>query len=299
MELSVHALRSFIAISEERQFGRAATRLHVTTSALSELIGRTEKRLDTLLFVRTPRGAELTEAGRELLPLAHAVAHASDAVADWAAGRSAAQHGRVRVGLAGATATALRARILDHLRQRHPDLEVLTRRRSQRREALADLRNGRLDVAYVPVIPGDPPGLRFLTVGHDPRVLVVPAGHRLAGRSSVSIEETNDEVFLEMAGNDARAVAWWLVDPRADGSHPARGGQAGDFDDMLDQVASGRGLCLAPSLAMQHRTREGTAWIPLSDAPEALVALYWRADERDPAVLAYLASARALTEQAL
>jgi DNA-binding transcriptional LysR family regulator len=298
VDLSLHALRSFVAVAEERQFGRAAARLHLSASALSEMVSRTEKTLGARLFVRTPRGVELTDTGRELLPLAHAVVAAGDAVADWVAARSTAQRGRVRVGLAGPAIAPLRARVLDHLRQRHPDIDVVTRRRSQRREAFADLRSGRLDVAYVPDVPGDSPGLRTMTVGHESRVLAVPAGHPLGASRSVALEETNGETFLTVAGNDPRAVTQWLVDPRSDGSHPARGAEAGDFDDLLDLVAAGRGIAMAGAADEQQIARKGIAWVALTDAPQLRVAVGWRADERNPAVLAYLSAVHAVTAEA-
>src|ERR1700712_4707916 len=62
MEVSAHALRYFLAVGEERHFGRAAARLHLTTPSLSEQVTKLEKRLGAGLFVRSPPGVQLTRA---------------------------------------------------------------------------------------------------------------------------------------------------------------------------------------------------------------------------------------------
>lgn len=63
-------LRYFVAVAEECSFGRAAQRLHVTQPALSVQIKQLEDGLNAPLFLRTPAGVALTNAGRTLLPLA-------------------------------------------------------------------------------------------------------------------------------------------------------------------------------------------------------------------------------------
>ncbi|RSM76471.1 hypothetical protein DL991_25000 [Amycolatopsis sp. WAC 01375] len=59
MDLAIHHLRCFIAVAEERHFGRAAARLHLSPSAMSEQIASLERRLARTLFRRTSRSVEL------------------------------------------------------------------------------------------------------------------------------------------------------------------------------------------------------------------------------------------------
>ena len=258
MDVTAQALRYFVALSEEGHFGRAAARLHVTTPSLSEQVARLEKKIRADLFIRSPRGVELTEAGRQLLPLARTALDAHDAVSEWAALRLLPQGGTVRVGIFAAAAAPLRETVHEELTQRHPDLTVDTRRIGVD-EAFGMLRDGRIDLAYMPEpLPEDAPGIRWTSVTQQPRLLVVPADHPLAGRRDVGIEETNDEVFIPLATVDPAAVDWWLVDPRPDGTHPRRGPVAADFEAMLDLCAAGRGLGMSASFAAA--TTPGREW---------------------------------------
>ena len=292
MDVNANSLRYFVAVSEERHFGRAAARLHVTTPSLSEQISRLEKKVRSDLFIRSPRGVELTDAGRELLPLARTALDAHDAVSVWGAQRLLPQGGTVRVGIFAAAAAPLRTAAHEDLAERHPDLVVTTRRIGVD-EAFGMLREGRIDLAYMPEpLPVVAAGVRWASVTQQRRVLVVPANHPLAGRANVGIEETNDEVFIPLASIEQAAVDWWLVDPRPDGTRVERGPVAADFEAMLDLCAAGQGLGMAGSFAADHYSRPGVRFLPLRDVEDARTALCWRADERDPGVLAYVTTTR-------
>ena len=79
--VSLAQLRYFVVVAEEEHLGRAAERLHMAQPPLTRQIRALEDELGVKLFERTPRGMELREPGRALLPRAKQVLVDVDALA--------------------------------------------------------------------------------------------------------------------------------------------------------------------------------------------------------------------------
>jgi DNA-binding transcriptional LysR family regulator len=61
--VSLAQIEYFVAVAEEGHVGRAAQKLHVAQPAVSRQIRKLEDELRAPLFLRTPRGMRLSEAG--------------------------------------------------------------------------------------------------------------------------------------------------------------------------------------------------------------------------------------------
>jgi DNA-binding transcriptional LysR family regulator len=188
----VRHLEFFVAVAEERHFGRAAARLGMAQPPVSQAIRRLEATLDVVLFDRGRHGAVLTAAGRDLLPRARAVLAEADGLRG-AAERHARAGRRVQLGVApdlgartaaGAAATTARA---------GARVEVTIAASVRLLDALAaDL----LDLAVV-THPIPLEGLVAGPVTRLPTELLLPAEHRAARRGGpVALRALSDLEFV-------------------------------------------------------------------------------------------------------
>ncbi|TVT16323.1 LysR family transcriptional regulator, partial [Amycolatopsis acidiphila] len=207
-DLDLRLVRCFTVVAEHRHFGRAAAALHVTQSSLSRQISRLEQQLGARLLDRTPQGSRLTEAGEVFLPLATAVLRSAAQAA--ARTRAAAQPSRITVGY---IENLIITPAVRDLRHRHPEADVRTLHLDWH-EPRAALLEHRVDAAVVR-LPFPTDQLHVTVLYDEPRALLVPIDHRLAGKESVTLDDIADEPLPRAA--DATWNAFWRVDPRPDG----------------------------------------------------------------------------------
>ncbi|BDH59524.1 LysR family transcriptional regulator [Tsukamurella sp. PLM1] len=174
MDLIRH-LRFFVAVAEEQHFGRAADRLGITQPPVSAGLRRLEDALGVALIDRSRRGADLTPAGRELLPRARVMVRDADRFVAEAA-RLGAGTGERRVALCDALGTDLAAVCAAALAPRDDDapLTLSAGASPQLARAVAE---DLLDVAVVehPVLGDGAPSGPVIAL---PRDFLVPGGFR-------------------------------------------------------------------------------------------------------------------------
>lgn len=294
VDVPLHVLRYFCVLADELHFGNAAKALNISAPSLSQQISRLERTLDVQLFERNPRQVLLTPAAIELLPLARRVRDDHDDLLNWARARQLRGQTKVlRIGMVAAGAGALTTAILTSAVQRMPTVRFEMRRLGFF-DTNAELLAGRVDVVFAPSPIDSDERVRVEPLWSDPRVLVVQSGHRLAGRSSVSILETSDDVFLGASGGNAAILDWWLVDPRPDGSHPKRGPVADDIEGLIELCAAGVGVNIAAASAATHYARAGLEFIPINDIEPATILICSLARPTNPSVRLFEAIAAEL-----
>jgi DNA-binding transcriptional LysR family regulator len=271
VDVDLRKLRYFVAVAEELHFGRAAERLHVTQPVLSRQIRALENELRAELFSRNKRATELTPAGRRLLEDAGPLLAGAEALIRRV--RQAA-HGvaTFTVGfMPGITVTAaVRAFTV-----RHPELTVQVVRTSWDDQVQA-VHEGRLDVSFVR-LPVDQRGLALRPLFREPRVAVVPAHHRLAGKQAISIADLSAERPLQ----DPDAVPEWRDLPGrvdAEGPHPAYH----TVEEKLEHVATSGGVVVLPLSTAAYYTHADVAHVPVEDITPNEVCLAWSAHRRSP-----------------
>ncbi|MGP4100598.1 LysR family transcriptional regulator [Nonomuraea sp. KM90] len=283
-DLDLHLVRSFTVLAEHRHFGRAAETLHLTQSSLSRQIARLEQQLGARLVDRTPQGSRLTEAGEVFLPLARAVLRSSAQAA--ASARAAARPNRITVGY---TANLIVTPAVRELRHRHPDADVRTLHVAWNEPHTA-LLSHRVDVA-VARLPFPTDGLRVTVLYDEPRALLVPRDHRLAGKQSITLDDIADEPLPRAP--DPVWDAFWRIDPRPDGSPAPDGPFLEAVEDKFELVAGGEAVVIVPAGANFTGLRPDLTTVPLEGVEPSHVALATRAGDRGRLVAAFRKYAQA------
>ncbi|MGC0421397.1 LysR family transcriptional regulator [Embleya sp. AB8] len=266
MDVDLRKVRYFVAVAEHLHFGRAAEALHIAQPVLSRQIRALEDELDAQLFVRDKRSTQLTAAGVQLLADARPLLANADALRR-RVGRAAHCADTLTIGfMPGLVVTAATRALID----RRPGLTVEVVRTSWD-DQVDTIHDGRVDVGYVR-LPIDQRGLQVRPLLTEPYVVVLPAGHRLAGRDTIGIAELADEHLLQ----DPNGFPEWR--DLAGESHAGRSRRAWTVrtvEEKLEHVAAGRGIALLPRSAATFYCRPHVAYVLIDDMAPNQVCLAW------------------------
>lgn len=264
--MDLEVWRTFVTVCRLGSLSAAAAELHHTQSAVSRQIAGLERRLGAALVERHVRGVRPTPAGEAFRR--HALATLNEADRAVRAVRELRDGASVRPLTVGATpslaAGIVPEAVRDLLEREGPvrwSLVPGLTAELHRRVTAGDL--------ALAVVTDAPPGLphdprverRFL--GDDAMVVVLPTGHRLAGRGPVHIRELAGETWAEdndgsaalLRGHAARAGAEVRVDLAA-----------ADLPGKLALVATGHAVALVPG-ALTRALRPDVTPVPLVDPP--------------------------------
>ena len=205
IELSPRSLRSFIAVAEELNFTRAASRLFVAQQALSRDIAQLERRLGTPLFVRTTRRVTLTPDGDRLLGRARELVALHDQLV--------AEVGRPTRPLVVDVLSEGRltsTRILEALRAAAPDIEFRGRHSGGTGLGLRLLRAAEIDIVLGRIEwrgQRSLLGIEHRRFRHEPLAVLLPKGHRLARDRALPMSRLKGEMIDTNPANP-EATEW-------------------------------------------------------------------------------------------
>lgn len=285
--VDLRRLRYFVAVAEERHFGRAAARLHMSTPPLSQRIRELEAELGLELFERTSRNVGLTSAGERLLVEARAVLRAFDQFGQ-VAERLTETASDLGFGFChGSEGGAMRS--LRTFRYERPDVVVhpstmtsvhIVESIASGRLALGIIR-GPADTERVVSVP-----LARVPVDH----VILPAGHRLAVSDCVRARDLDGEAVLVVDRVDAPhahdMITGYLADQGVRANVVTHG--ATQIERVFDMVAIGSGIGWLNTWQAERETnRDDVAVRPLEPIgmwDEFRVA--WREGDTRPATAA-------------
>ncbi|SEG67924.1 DNA-binding transcriptional regulator, LysR family [Actinacidiphila yanglinensis] len=281
MDLDLRKLRYFVTVADQLHFGRAADELHIAQPVLSRQIRALEQDLGVSLFTRDRHGVELTDAGRQLLSDAGPLLASTQAVRRRVSAAAGGER-RLMVGFRAGIAVTPAVRAFE---DRHPDV-VVDLQRIEEDDQAALLLDGRIDVGYVR-LPIDEAGLRVTPLYAEPRVAVLPAGHRFAGKDEVTEADLAGERLLWHGDPSTQPTKR----PLPDAGYPVRG-----VDETLEHVAAGRGIAFLARSASVFSSHPEVVYVPIPDLAPDQVCLAVAASRTSPVVDDFVTAARSTAE---
>ena len=247
--MELRHLRYFIAVAEELNFTRAATRLHIGQPPLSMQIRDLEEEIGVRLFERGPRRVALSTAGERFLLHARRILDGVEEAVAEARRAARGELGELRVGFTSSLPfTDLLPDALNAYRRRFPQVRLQLREMFTPEQFQALVR-GELDVGFVRLQAGTPPaGIVLREVARNPLRLVVNAAHRLAGAAQVRLAELAGEDFISFpadVGTDLPGVLRALC--RQAGFEPRIVQTAREATTQIGLVAAGLGVAVLPA----------------------------------------------------
>jgi DNA-binding transcriptional LysR family regulator len=262
----------------------------VAQPVVSRQIRALEEELNSQLFVRDRRNTELTAAGRQLLEEARPLLIGADALRR-RVGRAGRGSGTFAIGfMPGLLVTpAVRA-----LNAAHPDLTIDVLRTSWD-DQVEVLHDGRVDVSFVR-LPIDPTGLKLVALFSEPRLVALPAEHRLAGNGTVSVADLADEHLLQdpAAVPEWREIATELRSPDIRRPLPT----IRTVEEKLEHVAAGDGIAVIPQSTAIFYRRSDVTCLPIDDIGPNEVSLAWEAARRSRLIYEFAGLARRQAQHA-
>ncbi|MBZ4486070.1 LysR family transcriptional regulator [Microbacterium sp. cx-55] len=294
-DLELADLRVIRAIAEAGSITAAAAALGYSQPAVSQQVRRAESRLGLAVVERVGRSVRLTDAGRVLARHAAEVDRALTAASGELSELRGLQSGRVRFVAFPSASPTIVPRILADLAERSPGLTV-TYVEAEPPEAVAAVREGRADIALTFSYPGDRDdphgasahGLAVRTVGSDDLLVVVPADHRLAARTTVDLAELAKEDWI---AGCPRCRGHLLESCARAGFEPRIAFETDNIVAVESMVARRTGVATLPRLAVESfPVLPGVRAIALPGEERTLHVVTAHDAERVPALRAGLAA---------
>jgi DNA-binding transcriptional LysR family regulator len=288
-------LTAFVEVARTRSVSRAADSLFVTQPALTARLQRLEADLGARLFVRTPRGMRLTEAGDAFLPYA---VRALETLADGKRLVNAFERGgagTLAIGAAPAVSTYVLPRVLKTFAVGHPRVSVSVRT-GHSEEVLELVLREQVAVGLVRALRH--PEIESIPLYEDRLLLVTEPRHRLAAGGRIALEEIGREQLILFDRTSSYHDVTSALFRRA-GVVPLGVMELDNIDAAKKMVQEGFGVALLPHTAVAEELRAGTlreVEVADADPPRREIVAIRRRDGGPPAgtVAAFLDTLEAM-----
>lgn len=278
--MELRQLQYVVQIAAEKNFSRAAEKLHIAQPSLSQQLSKLEKEIGVLLFRRTTNNVELTHAGAAFVAKAESILDAVEQLRQEMDDLAHMRKGRLVVGCLPITGSHILPRVLPEFGKRYPEIEVvLVEDTSSKLEQLTAA--GQTDLSILS-LPLNDPSLAWEPLIEEEIRLAVPPLHRLAQeaaryeRQGVPVAELKREPFIVLKkGQGFRQIALNLC--AAAGFEPRIVFESSNIETVQSLVAAGMGLAFVPHMIARAKwSDQSPVYLPLESAPSRTLVIATR-----------------------
>ena len=277
--MTLTELRYIVAVAQEKHFGRAAQRCHVSQPTLSIAIKKLEEELALSLFDRSSNEVITTEAGERIVAQARRVLEEADMIKQLANEEQNELEGSVKLGLIFTVAPYLLPKLILSLRNIAPKM-LLMLEENYTHVLTEMLKRGELD-AIVVAEPFHEPGVVTEPLYDEPFFVIVPRGHHFEELDAVTPQALAEEQVLLltegncMRGNILDSCTELAAKQRILGLTNTL--QGSSINTIRHMVASGLAISVLPATALTENDHLLFSIIPFeSNVPQRSIVLAYR-----------------------
>lgn len=293
--LNSRLLRQFIAVAEELHYGRAAARVGIAQSPLSQAIQKLEAHVGTPLFLRNKRTVSLTPAGRIFLEEAYQWLKYERVAIERTQHACNGETGQLSLGFIGSVGYGFMPELIGHFRRRYPQVRLRVVEMTTK-DQLEQLKGRGLDLGLLRTpLPQEAAPIETHLYKRDRLMVALPKSHALAGKRSIALKQLAGESFVAFSREKVPAAHAQLISACTEaGFYPDIEQECSQVGGVICLVAAGLSVALVPSnlASLMHPKVQ---YLPLADRSRFLgqeISVAWRRGDDNPALASFLKVSR-------
>ncbi|KZE76381.1 LysR family transcriptional regulator [Paenibacillus elgii] len=298
--MELRQLQYALQIAIDKNFSRAAEKLHIAQPSLSQQLSKLEKEIGVLLFQRTTNSVEVTYAGTRFVEKAQKILDMVEQLKQEMEDISQMRKGKLVVGSLPITGAHVLPLVLPVFQERYPEIDiVLVEETTSNLEQLTASGQADISLLSLPLIDDS---LDYEPIIEEEIVLAVPPQHPLAARlteatnRTVDIAELQEEPFIALKrGQGFRQIAIELC--KDAGFTPNIVFESSNIETVQSLVAAGMGIAFIPRMLLRGWNELAPAYLQLSNRPtRTLVIAHRKGRYLSKAVVAFMETFRKVME---
>lgn len=258
----------FCRVVEQGSFTRAAEELGYSQSAVSQNVRALEQETGVTLLSRRKDGVQLTQDGQEFYPYIQSIFQAEQALERKRQETMGLQNSLIRIGTFTSVSRNLLPPMMKRFKEKYPDVRFVLRQ-GEYTSIPQWIRQGEIDFGFVNQDAVE--GMETRLLYEDHMLAVLPQGHRLEKKSSLTLRDISTEPLILLDEGEHSV----LLDAfHSAGLTPNLAYEVYDDYSILSMVRQGLGISVLYEKVVAG-FEQGLSLRPIQESPRRRVALSW------------------------